>query len=75
MPSAAKNYMSRKTPISPDHPAISTRRRGRGICQPWAIDSGNKTSDSAHDMASGDLAVDAMAIGCLGVELCDFVSV
>ena len=28
--SAAKNYMSRKTAISPHHPAISTRRRGRG---------------------------------------------
>ena len=29
-PSAAENYMSRKTAISPHHPAISTRRRGRG---------------------------------------------
>ena len=28
--SAAKNYMSRMTAISPHHPAISTRRRGRG---------------------------------------------
>ena len=29
-PSAAENYMSRTTAISPHHPAISTRRRGRG---------------------------------------------
>ena len=28
-PSAAENYMSRKTAISPHHPAISTRHRGR----------------------------------------------
>ena len=29
-PSAAENYMSRTTAISPHHPAISTRRRGLG---------------------------------------------
>ena len=31
-------------------------------------DSGNKIAASAHDMGSGGLAVDAMAIGCLGVD-------
>ena len=31
-------------------------------------DPGNKAADSAHVMGSGGLAVDAMAIGCLGVE-------
>ena len=31
-------------------------------------DSGTKIAASAHDMGSGGLAVDAMAIGCLGVE-------
>jgi hypothetical protein len=29
-----------------------------------------QTAASAHGMASGGLAVDAMAIGCLGVERC-----
>jgi hypothetical protein len=38
------------------------------IWQPCARDSGNKTATSAHGMGSGGLAVDAMAIGCLGVE-------
>jgi len=33
-----------------------------------ARDSGNKTAASAHGMGSGGLAVDAMTIGCLGVE-------
>ena len=33
-----------------------------------AHDSGNKIAASAHGMGSGGLAVDAMAIGCLGVE-------
>jgi hypothetical protein len=33
-----------------------------------ARDSGNKIAASAHGMGSGGLAVDAMAIGCLGVE-------
>ena len=33
-----------------------------------ASDPGNKTASSAHVMGSGGLAVDAMAIGCLGVE-------
>ncbi len=32
------------------------------------LDSGNKIAVSAHGMGSGGLAVDAMAIGCLGVE-------
>ena len=30
--------------------------------------SGNKIAASAHGMGSGGLAVDAMAIGCLGVD-------
>ena len=30
--------------------------------------SGNKTAASAHGMRSGGLAVDAMAIGCLGID-------
>ena len=34
-----------------------------------ARNSGNKIAASAHGMGSGGLAVDAMAIGCLGVEL------
>jgi hypothetical protein len=33
-----------------------------------ARDSGDKITASAHDMGSGYLAVDAMVIGCLGVE-------
>ena len=32
--------------------------------------AGNKTTASTHGMGSGGLAVDAMAIGCLGVERC-----
>jgi len=32
------------------------------------MDSGNKIAVSAHGMGSGGLAVDAMAIGCLGVD-------
>jgi len=38
------------------------------ICQPCARDSGNKIAASAHVMGSGGLAVDVMAIGCLGVD-------
>jgi hypothetical protein len=38
------------------------------IWQPCARDPGNKTAVSAHGMGSGGLAVDAMAIGCMGVE-------
>ncbi len=38
------------------------------IWQAGACDSGNKIAASAHGMGSGGLAVDAMAIGCLGVE-------
>ena len=36
--------------------------------QPCARDSGNKIAASAHGMGSGGSAVDAMVIGCLGVE-------
>jgi len=38
------------------------------IWQADARDSGNKIAASAHGMGAGGLAVDAMAIGCLGVE-------
>ena len=40
------------------------------IWQAGACDSGNKIAASAHGMGSGGLAfsVDAMAIGCLGVD-------
>jgi len=38
------------------------------IWQAGACDSGNKIAASAHGMGSGGLAVDAMSIGCLGVE-------
>jgi hypothetical protein len=38
------------------------------IWQPCARDSGNKLAASAHVMGSGGLAVDAMAIGCLGMD-------
>ena len=50
--------------------------------QPCARDPCNRADASAHGMGSGVLAVDAVAIGCLGAErrgfalgLCDFVSV
>ena len=39
------------------------------IWQAGARDSGSKIAASAHGMGAGGLAVDAMAIGCLGVEL------
>ena len=38
------------------------------IWQADARDSGNNLAASAHGMGAGGLAVDAMAIGCLGVE-------
>jgi hypothetical protein len=38
------------------------------IWQPCARDSGNKIAASAYGMGSGGLVVDAMAIGCLGVD-------
>ena len=38
------------------------------IWQPCARDAGNKNAASAYGMGAGGLAVDAMAIGCLGVE-------
>ncbi len=38
------------------------------IWQAGERDSGNKIAASAHGMGAGGLAVDAMAIGCLGVE-------
>ena len=39
------------------------------LWQACVRDSGNKIAASAHGMGSGGLAVDAMAIGCLGVDL------
>jgi hypothetical protein len=36
--------------------------------QPCAHDSGNKIAASAHGMGSGGSVVDAMVIGCLGVD-------
>jgi len=50
----------------------SSRCGNRVFCiwQLCARDSGNKTAASAHGMGLGGLAVDAMAIGCLGVERC-----
>ena len=53
------------------HPACTQKVPGNKvfrICQAGALDSGNKIAASAHGMGSGGLAVDAMAIGCLGVE-------
>ena len=38
------------------------------IWQPCAHDSGNQIAASAHGMGLGGLAVDDMAIGCLGVD-------
>jgi hypothetical protein len=38
------------------------------MCQPCARDFGKKIAASAHGMGSGGSAVDAMVIGCLGVE-------
>ena len=41
---------------------------GFRVWQTGARDSGNKIAASAHGMGSGGLAVDAMSIGCLGVD-------
>ena len=38
------------------------------ICQPWTRDARNKNDASAYGMGAGGLAVDAMVIGCLGVD-------
>jgi len=53
------------------HPACTQKVPGNKVFRIWqagALDSGNKIAASAHGMGSGGLAVDAMAIGCLGVE-------
>ena len=53
------------------HPACTQNVPGNKVFRIWqagALDSGNKIAVSAHGMGSGGLAVDAMAIGCLGVE-------
>ena len=53
------------------HPACTQNVPGNKVFRIWqagALDSGNKIAASAHGMGSGGLAVDAMAIGCLGVE-------
>ena len=53
------------------HPACTQKVPGNKVFRIWQVgsrDSGNKIAASAHGMGSGGLAVDAMAIGCLGVE-------
>ena len=53
------------------HPACTQNVPGNKVFRIWqagALDSGNKIAVSAHGMGSGGSAVDAMAIGCLGVE-------
>ena len=53
------------------HPACTQNDPGNKVFRMWqagALDSGNKIAVSAHGMGSGGLAVDAMAIGCLGVD-------
>ncbi len=53
------------------HPACTQKVPGNKvfrICQAGARDSGNKIPASAHGMGTGGLAVDAMSIGCLGVD-------
>ena len=53
------------------HPACTQKVPGNKVFRIWqagALDSGNKIAASAHGMGSGGLAVDAMAIGCLGVD-------
>jgi len=52
------------------HPLSPTVPGNKPFCmwQPYARDSGNKIADSAHGMGSGGSAVDAMVIGCLGVD-------
>ena len=53
------------------HPACTQKVPGNKVFRIWQVgawDSGNKIAAIAHVMGSGGLAVDAMAIGCLGVE-------
>jgi hypothetical protein len=53
------------------HPAYTQKVPGNKVFRIWQVgarDSGNKIAASAHVMGSGGLAVDAMAIGCLGVD-------
>jgi hypothetical protein len=54
----------------PGSPQVGPGNRVFCIWQPCARHSGNKTDDSVHGMGLGDLAVDDMSIGCLGVDLC-----
>jgi hypothetical protein len=49
-------------------PSMSLETRFSALWLTCARDSGNKIAASAHGMGSGCLAVDAMVIGCLGVE-------
>jgi len=49
------------------HP-VGPRKQGFLHMSAVRRDSGNKIAVSAHGMGSGGLAVDAMAIGCLGME-------
>ena len=56
-------------PLSSWLPATEgPRKQGFPHMSGRCADSGNKIAASAHGMGSGGLAVDAMAIGCLGVE-------
>jgi hypothetical protein len=71
-----------RTHATPEHPHVGTARRhphpactqkvpGNKVFRIWqegARDSDKKIAASAHGMGSGGLAVDDMAIGCLGVE-------
>ncbi len=55
------------------HPACTQKVPGNKVTvfriwQAGARGSGNKIAASAHGMGLGGLVVDAMAIGCLGVE-------
>jgi hypothetical protein len=63
-------HAARAHPACRHGPSTHTLAGNRVFCiwQPCAPDSGNKIATSAHGMGSGGLAVDAMAIGCLGVD-------
>jgi hypothetical protein len=53
------------------HPACTQKVPGNKVFRIWQVgarDSGNKIAASAHGMGSGGSAVEAMAIGCLGVD-------
>ena len=83
MPAGTAAASAAPGPAPHAHPAASKRLRNQRVCtpslacpentvfciwQPCALDSGNKITASAHGMGSGGLPVDAIAIGCLGVD-------